>query len=60
VKIARELRLTNEEIFDLVSLAIMHDNGASMKILQDNLKGTAKEKINIIESRKEHCIIGKF
>jgi HD-GYP domain-containing protein (c-di-GMP phosphodiesterase class II) len=58
VKIARELRLTNEEIFDLASLAIMHDNGASMKILQDNLKGTVKEKIDIIESRKEHCIIG--
>jgi len=59
VKIGRELLLTNEEIFDLASLAILHDNGASMKILQDNLKGTAKEKINIMESRKEHCIIGE-
>jgi HD-GYP domain-containing protein (c-di-GMP phosphodiesterase class II) len=59
VRIARELRLTNEEIFDLASLAIMHDNGASMKILHDNLKGTAKEKVNIMESRKEHCSIGE-
>jgi len=59
VKIASELQLTNEEIFDLASLAIMHDNGACMKILHDNLKGTAKEKINILESRKEHCIIGE-
>lgn len=59
VKIAGELGLTNEEIFDLASLAMMHDNGASMKVLQDNLKGTAKEKINIMESRKEHCIIGE-
>jgi len=59
VKIAHELRLTNEEIFDLVALAIMHDNGASMKILHDNLQGTTKEKINILESRKEHCIIGE-
>jgi len=59
VKIAGELGLTNEEIFDLASLAIMHDNGASMKVLQDHLKGTTKEKINIMESRKEHCIIGE-
>lgn len=59
VKIAHELQLTNEEIFDLASLAIMHDNGASMKILHDNLKGTAKEKINLLESKKEHCIIGE-
>jgi len=58
VKIAIEIGLTNEEIFDLACLAILHDNGASMKILHDNLRGTLKEKINIIESKKEHCIIG--
>src|SRR5665647_2277104 len=59
VEIARELRLTNEEIFDLASLAIMHDNGASMKILHDKLLGTIKEQINVMESRKEHCTIGE-
>jgi len=59
VEIARELRLTNEEIFDLASLAIMHDNGASMTILHDNLKGTTNEKINVMEHIKEHCIIGE-
>ena len=59
VKIAHELSLSDEKIFDLVSLAIMHDNGASLKILHDNLKGSVREKINIIESRKEHCSIGE-
>ena len=59
VKIARELRLTNEEIFDLASLALLHDNGASMKILHDKLLGTIKEKINVMESRKGHCIAGE-
>ena len=59
VKIARELQLADEEIFDLASLAIMHDNGASLKLLQDKLNGTTKEKINIIESRKEHCTLGE-
>lgn len=59
IKTANELQLTSQEIFDLASLAIMHDNGACMKILHDNLKGTMKEKINLLESRKEHCIIGE-
>jgi len=45
VIIARELRLSDEEIFDLASLAILHDNGASMKILHDKLLGTIKEQI---------------
>lgn len=58
VLIARELHLQDEEVFDLASLAIMHDNGASLKILHDNLTGTAKEKLDIMESRKEHCTIG--
>src|SRR5674536_335745 len=58
VEIARELRLTNEEIFDLASLAMLHDNGASMTILHDKLLGTTKEKINVMELIKEHCTIG--
>ena len=59
VTMAFELGLSMPEIFDLASLAMMHDNGASMKILHDNLKGTTKEKIDVIESRKEHCLIGE-
>src|SRR5665647_3605290 len=37
----------------------MHDNGPSMKLLHDKLLGTTKEKINVMESRKEHCSIGE-
>lgn len=59
VKMAHELRLTQEEIFDLISLALLHDNGACMTILHGNLKATAKEKLNVIESVKEHCNIGE-
>jgi HD-GYP domain-containing protein (c-di-GMP phosphodiesterase class II) len=58
VKIASEFGLKNEEVFDLASLAIMHDNGASMKILHDNLLGTAKERQVIMESKQEHCSLG--
>jgi len=59
VIIAREFRLTDEEIFDLASLAILHDNGASMNILQDRLQGTVKDKINFLETKKIHCSIGE-
>ncbi|KJR45670.1 metal-dependent phosphohydrolase [Desulfosporosinus sp. I2] len=30
-----------------------------MKILHDNLKGSTQEKVNLLESRQEHCIIGE-
>ncbi|MBA4348268.1 MAG: HD family phosphohydrolase [Clostridiales bacterium] len=58
IRIAKALQLSDPEIFDIASLALLHDNGASLKVLHDNLAGTTKDKINLIESRKEHCIIG--
>ncbi len=58
IKIATQLHLRDQQIFDLASLAILHDNGASLKMLHDQLVGTTKEKINLMEARKEHCIIG--
>jgi len=58
-RLAWELDLSREIQYDLVALSILHDNGASLKILHDNLLGDAKSKQNIVESRKEHCIIGE-
>lgn len=58
-RIAQELMLSDEEKYDLTSLAIMHDNGATMKILEDRKNLTIKEMLNITESRKEHCLIGE-
>ncbi|MFZ5967437.1 MAG: HD-GYP domain-containing protein [Bacillota bacterium] len=57
--IANELNLTGHEIFDLVSLSILHDNGASLKVLHDRLRGSAKEKLDMLESMQEHCLIGE-
>lgn len=59
LKVAVELGLSSEEIFDLVSFSILHDNGASLKVLHDNLKGSSNEKLSLVESRQEHCIIGE-
>ena len=59
LKMGEKLNLGEEDIFDIVSLSLLHDNGATLKILHDQLRGTANEKLNIIESMQEHCTIGE-
>lgn len=58
-KIAIELSLPIEDVFDLISFAILHDNGASLKVLHDHLRGDSKERLSLIENMQEHCIIGE-
>jgi len=52
--------LSRDIQYDLIALSILHDNGASLKILNDNLLGSSKSKQNFVESRKEHCTIGEY
>lgn len=59
MRIAERLGMSPEEIFDIVSLAILHDNGACEKVLHDNLLGNAKGALDRIENMQEHCIIGE-
>ncbi|OEH86876.1 HD family phosphohydrolase [Desulfuribacillus stibiiarsenatis] len=59
LKIGKAFDMTQEELYDLASMSLLHDNGASLKILHDNLRGNQKEKIISIESMQEHCIIGE-
>lgn len=58
-KLGERFGLKQEQLFDLVSLSILHDNGASQKILHDQLKNRGNEKKKALESIKEHCIIGE-
>jgi len=58
-RIGEKIGMMPEEIFDLASCSLLHDNGATMKILDDRLHFTLKEKITLTEGRKEHCIIGE-
>ncbi|QEK11250.1 HD domain-containing protein [Crassaminicella thermophila] len=58
-KLGGVLGLNQEELFDLVSLSILHDNGASQKVLHDKLQNRGKDKKKALESIKEHCIIGE-
>ncbi len=58
-RVGHRLMIRSEGIFDLAALSLMHDNGATMKILDDKLNYSIKVKIAISESRKEHCLIGE-
>jgi len=58
-RVGKFLSIRPEEIFDLAALSLMHDNGATMKILDDKLNYSIKDKISVSESRKEHCLIGE-
>lgn len=58
LKMGKELNFKEEELFDIVSLSLLHDNGASLKILHDQLRGSVNERLHLIESMQEHCIIG--
>ncbi len=58
-KLARVMGLSDEFQYDLAALSIMHDNGASLKILHDGLSGSSKAKRDIIESNRDHCRIGE-
>ena len=58
-KIGNQLALSREAIFDLVSLAMLHDNGATMKLLQDQLRDSIAENRTRMEQIREHCSIGE-
>lgn len=58
-RLAYVLGFSQDMQYDLVALSILHDNGASLKLLHDSLLGSSKAKQNLVESRKEHCTIGE-
>jgi len=58
-RIGHILQIRPEEIFDLAALSLLHDNGATLKILDDKINYSIKEKMAFSESRKEHCTIGE-
>ena len=59
LKLAEKLGMTPEEKHDIIALAILHDNGASERALYETLQCRDMENINVLENRKQHCIIGE-
>lgn len=59
LKIAEYLGLSEEEKYDMVSLGILHDNGVNQRFLNDRLVMDARGVRTLVESKKDHCIIGE-
>ncbi len=64
-RIAESLNLSQEEIFDLIAYAVLHDNGLSKNsdlVITDRYEELIFEDKSIMKfkkSFKEHCIIGE-
>ncbi|WP_428738861.1 HD-GYP domain-containing protein [Sulfurimonas sp.] len=56
LRLSQFLNLTPQESFDLVSLAIMHDNGLTEALLKSDM---SQENFFQMETIHEHCIIGE-
>ncbi|KGG80891.1 HD family phosphohydrolase [Caloranaerobacter azorensis H53214] len=59
LKMAEEIGMRPEEIFDLVSLALLHDNSISEKAIHDTIQNKNIDILSSIESCRKHCIISE-
>ncbi|QIB27802.1 HD-GYP domain-containing protein [Caloranaerobacter azorensis] len=59
LKMAKEIGMRPEEIFDLVSLALLHDNSISEKAIHDTIQNKNIDILSSIESCRKHCIISE-
>lgn len=59
LQLAKDIGLCSKELYDIVALTILHDNGVSEKSLHDKLLIGDFLNIRRVENIKEHCIIGE-
>ena len=59
LRIARELGLSQEELYDAAALAMLHDNGLSEFSLSERLKTGKSFDSARFEDLREHCVIGE-
>ena len=59
MRLAEEMKLSKEEIFDVISLAMLHDNGACERNLHDSLICSDREYLQSLEGKQEHGLRGE-
>ena len=59
LKMGRRLGLSDEQLFDLVSLAVLHDNGLCEEVLFSKIEPEKLDRLQRMEGYKEHCVIGE-
>ena len=57
--LGKALGFNDNELHDIVALAILHDNGVSEKALHDRFQKIDAMNAKSLERIKEHCIIGE-
>jgi HD-GYP domain-containing protein (c-di-GMP phosphodiesterase class II) len=57
--VAKVLGLNDNELHDIVALAILHDNGVSEKALHDRFLKISSIQAKSVDRIKEHCSIGE-
>lgn len=51
--------LAREQIFDIVALAILHDNGLSEEVLFTDFPMRGVDRIDLVEGLRAHCELGE-
>jgi HD-GYP domain-containing protein (c-di-GMP phosphodiesterase class II) len=59
LRIGEKFGFSQQELFDLVSYATMHDNALSEDTLLAGRSENRKNRQKIVETMKEHCVIGE-
>ncbi|OOM10386.1 HD-GYP domain-containing protein [Clostridium saccharobutylicum] len=59
ISIAKAMRLSSYEFYDVAALAMLHDNGLSEYSLHEKLATKELKNAALLEGVKEHCIIGE-
>ena len=59
LRTAENLGASREEIFDLVSLALLHDNGLAETTVRRDAGMSGPLDIDRIEGIKNHCVVGE-
>lgn len=58
-RLAERLGMTPPQVFDIVAVALLHDNGLSEEALTTTMPIAGTEKIRLVEGLREHCDIGE-
>lgn len=59
LKLAKELNLSSESMFDIIILALFHDSGILIKEMFDIVKRNKFNISKVLISSREHCILGE-
>jgi HD-GYP domain-containing protein (c-di-GMP phosphodiesterase class II) len=58
-KMGMRAGLSRDEVFDLIALAVLHDNGLSEEILFTDFPSQGEDRLQLVEGLIAHCELGE-